>query len=185
MTMGSHQSARMMSDTWLTPPSIIKALGPFDLDPCCPPDMPWKTAARCYTPAEDGLAQPWFGRVWLNPPYSRQAVQWLDRMAQHGDGIALVFARTETEWFWRTVWKAATACLFLRGRIYFHRPDGTRASANAGAPSVLAAYGEANAARLIVSKIEGAYVRCVTPASASERVSEANANPHPPRAPHD
>jgi hypothetical protein len=158
MTMGSHQSARMVSDTWLTPPAILKALGPFDLDPCCPENMPWPTAARCYTPADDGLAQPWEGRVWLNPPYSREAVRWLEKMAQHGDGIALIFARTETEWFWRTVWKAATACLFLKGRLYFHWPNGERANANAGAPSVLAAYGAGNAETLRTSGIQGAFV---------------------------
>lgn len=157
-SMGSHQSAAMISDTWLTPPEIVKALGAFDLDPCCPPVMPWQTAERCYTPAKDGLQQPWFGRVWLNPPYSRDAVQWLRRMVQHGNGIALTFARTETGWFFETVWRAATACLFLEGRIHFHHADGRRAEANAGAPSVLAAYGKANSDSLAMSGIAGQFV---------------------------
>jgi len=148
----------MISDTWLTPPEILKALGPFDLDPCCPPVMPWKTAARCFTERDDGLAQPWAGRVWLNPPYSREAVRWLRRMAQHGNGVALVFARTETEWFWETVWRAATALHFFEGRIHFHHPDGRRARANAGAPSVLAAYGDDNAAALKSCRLPGRYV---------------------------
>ena len=91
--MGGHQSQAMQSDTWLTPPDVLAALGTFDLDPCCPADMPWRTAARHITPAEDGLAQPWAGRVWLNPPYSRGVIQWMAKLAQHGDGIALVFAR--------------------------------------------------------------------------------------------
>jgi len=43
--IGSHQSAAMMKDEWLTPPDIIKALGPFDLDPCAPIVRPWPTAA--------------------------------------------------------------------------------------------------------------------------------------------
>lgn len=159
VTMGSHQSAAMLSDTWLTPPEIIRALGEFDLDPCCPPVMPWHTATRCYTPARDGLKQPWFGRVWLNPPYSRDAVKWLRRMAQHGNGIALTFARTETAWFFETVWRSATAVLFLEGRIHFHHASGARAEANAGAPSVLAAYGAANADALQSSRIAGRLVR--------------------------
>lgn len=157
--MGSHQSARMESDTWLTPPEIIDVLGPFDLDPCTPKEMPWETAIHRYTPADDGLRQPWFGRVWLNPPYSREAVKWLEKMAEHGHGTALVFARTETEWFHRMVWQRATALLFLRGRIHFHDITGARASANAGAPSVLVAYGDEDAKLLRASQIAGMYVQ--------------------------
>lgn len=155
-SMGSHQSARMESDTWLTPPEIIKTLGDFDLDPCCPVNMPWRTAVRHYT--DNGLEQDWFGRVWLNPPYSREAVKWLDKMSSHGNGIALVFARTETSWFHRTVWEAAAGLLFLKGRVHFHRADGTRAQANAGAPSVLVAYGLENAHILKDSGVAGAFV---------------------------
>ena len=149
----------MKSDTWLTPPAIIQALGSFDLDPCCPPVMPWRTADRCYTPADDGLAQPWVGRIWLNPPYGREAVKWLDRLAAHGEGTALVFARTETDWFVRTVWMAASGCLFLHGRVHFHHGNGRRAAANAGAPSVLVAYGASDAARLQRAGIAGTFVR--------------------------
>jgi hypothetical protein len=32
------------ANTWLTPLSLIQSLGAFDLDPCCPPVMPWRTA---------------------------------------------------------------------------------------------------------------------------------------------
>lgn len=158
MGMGSHQSAAMISDTWLTPPEIIKELGPFDLDPCCPRLMPWKTAEFSYTAHEDGLKQPWEGRVWLNPPYSREAVHWLRKLVKHGDGIALTFARTETAWFFETIWRAATACLFLEGRIHFHYADGSRAAANAGAPSVLVAYGDENASALRAAMIAGHFV---------------------------
>ena len=41
--------------TWLTPRYIIDALGPFDLDPCCPPKMPWRTAAEMVCRPADGL----------------------------------------------------------------------------------------------------------------------------------
>ncbi|HWT40977.1 MAG TPA: DNA N-6-adenine-methyltransferase [Dongiaceae bacterium] len=170
--MGSHQSAAMISDTWLTPPEIIRALGSFDLDPCCPPVMPWPTAARMLNERDDGLSSKWEGRVWLNPPYSREAVKWLRKLAQHGHGTALVFARTETAWFFETVWRAASSVLFLEGRIYFHRADGTRAAANAGAPSCLVAYGAQDAVTLSKSGIAGHYVEIAHTSARSMNGSE-------------
>ena len=155
--MGSHQSTRSITDVWLTPPWIVEALGPFDLDPCTSDDRPWDTARKHYTKDDDGLAHEWEGRVWMNPPYTDAPV-WLERLAEHGDGIALVFARTETKMFFRSVWPKASALLFIEGRLYFHRPDGERAKANSGAPSVLIAYGEQAARRLINSAIPGARV---------------------------
>jgi hypothetical protein len=156
--MGSHQSASAISAVWLTPPHIVDALGPFDLDPCSPLDRPWDTAAKHYTIEDDGLSHEWEGRVWMNPPYGAAAATWLERLAKHGDGIALVFARTETRMFFDWVWPHATALLFIEGRLYFHRPDGTRAKANSGAPSVLIAYGHDAAQRLANSDIPGARV---------------------------
>ena len=55
MGLSSHQSARMKKDEWLTPPEILRALGPFDLDPCAPADRPWPTAALHYTVRDNGL----------------------------------------------------------------------------------------------------------------------------------
>ena len=77
---------------WLTPPHILKALGEFDLDPCASLDRPWDTARNHYTVEDNGLVQPWEGRVWLNPPYGAGMDLWLNRLANHpGGGIALVF----------------------------------------------------------------------------------------------
>jgi hypothetical protein len=60
VNLSGHQSARMKSDTWLTPPEIVYALGDFDLDPCCPEFMPWETAERMVCRRErDGLAMEW------------------------------------------------------------------------------------------------------------------------------
>ena len=139
--MGSHQSHAYQKDEWLTPPDLIKALGTFDLDPCAPIARPWPTANQHYTIEDDGLSQAWHGRVWLNPPYNRKVGAWLDKLASHGDGIALVFARTETSWFFDQVWRKARAVLFIEGRLHFHHVTGERAKANAGAPSCLVAYG--------------------------------------------
>lgn len=157
--MGSHQSARAKTTTWLTPPELIEALGPFDLDPCAAPSpRPWPTAAQHIELPRDGLAEPWSGHVWLNPPYSHAAWTWLSKLAEHGDGIALVFARTETAGFVREVWGKATAVLFLHGRLHFHYPNGERAAANSGAPSVLVAYGNSAAEKLRTSKLPGTYI---------------------------
>lgn len=158
MSMSGHQSARMISDTWLTPPEILNALGSFDLDPCCPPDMPWPTATRMISPPDDGLSSRWTGRVWLNPPFGQFASAWLAKMADHGNGIALIPARTETRMFYASVWPKADAVLFLRGRPHFHRVDGSRAAANSGAPIALVAYGTENA-RILSSSGLGV---CVT-----------------------
>lgn len=159
--MGGHQSADMKNDEWLTPPSVLAALGAFDLDPCAPVSPPWPMAARTFTTLIDGLSQPWTGRVWLNPPYGPPPIvgPWMKRMVLHNHGTALIFARTETELFFETVWDRATAVLFLRGRLYFHYVDGREANANAGAPSVLAAYGESDADILEGCAIDGQFLR--------------------------
>jgi hypothetical protein len=155
---GHHRSETGYSEDWLTPPDLLARLGPFDLDPCTPREMPWATSARRYTPDDDGLAQPWEHRVWLNPPYGRETGRWLRRLAAHGDGIALVFARTETGMFFRHVWAKADAVLFLRGRLAFHRPDGSLAGHNSGGPSVLVAYGRRNVAALAESGLAGVLI---------------------------
>lgn len=158
--MGSHQSAAAKSVIWLTPPAIVSALGSFDLDPCAAPaPRPWATAAHHITEEQDGLAHEWFGRVWLNPPYSEPVLsQFMDRLASHGQGTALVFARTETAAFFRNIWRRASGLLFLEGRLHFHYPDGTRAAANAGAPSVLAAYGPDDCDVLATCDLAGQFV---------------------------
>lgn len=124
-----------LTDVWLTPLNIIQALGPFDLDPCG--EVHWPTAKTIYT--EQGLELEWFGRVWLNPPYS-EVEKWLLRLADHGRGIALVFARTETKWA-QKIMSQATSVYFPAGRLKFHKKDGTL-KGNAGAPSMFLAFGE-------------------------------------------
>lgn len=112
---------------WYTPPQIVAAVVDFfddiDLDPCAEGGAP-KTipALRHYTVADDGLALPWFGRVYLNPPYGDAIPPWiakLDACYRAGGieaGIALVPARTDTAWF-DPLW-AHTIC-FVRGRLKF------------------------------------------------------------------
>lgn len=160
--MGAHQSAAMERDEWLTPPHVLRALGPFDLDPCAPVSRPWPMAASHYTAMDNGLAQPWAGRVWMNPPYGQETGKWMQRLTEHGNGIALIFARTETAIFFPWVWECATAWLFLKGRLHFHFTDGRRSAENSGAPSVLVAYGDNNAQALASSGLAGKLLHNVT-----------------------
>ena len=161
--MSSHHSPSPETEVWLTPPEIIAALGPFDLDPCAAPNpRPWPTAAEHITLPDDGLARKWpeKKRVWFNPPYSTTEIKrWLPRMVEHGNGTGLIFARTETDSFFRYVWDDATAVLFLRGRLHFHYPDGRRADNNSGGPSVLVAYGAYDSERLRTCPFEGKFIQ--------------------------
>ena len=96
----THQQSIGKSQIHLTPRSIIDALGPFDIGPCAASTRPFDCADVNYTESDDGLAQPWRGFVWMNPPYDRRGIgAWMHRIAEHGDDIALVHARTETKWF--------------------------------------------------------------------------------------
>jgi phage N-6-adenine-methyltransferase len=156
--IGGHTSPnRGATDSWITPKETVDALGPFDLDPCACSPQPWKCAENHYTIEQDGLAQLWEGRIWLNPPYS-EVWGWLDKLADHGRGTALIFARTEVKGFVEQVWQKASAIMFLHGRLFFHHPDGTRAKGNSGGPSCLVAYGRDDAQRLRESGLSGSIV---------------------------
>ena len=158
MTLGSHQTAVGKSQVHITPKWIVDALGPFDLDPAAADPHPWSCAEVNFTEKIDGLSMAWFGFVWLNPPFDRYGVaEWMECMAHHNNGIALLHARTETEWF-RPCWQHASAILFMDRRIAFCRPDGSEQPANSGAPPVLVAFGHEAADRLRNSGIAGALV---------------------------
>ncbi|MBM6499261.1 DNA N-6-adenine-methyltransferase [Flavobacterium macrobrachii] len=142
---------------WLTPPELVKQLGEFDLDPCCPVDAPFYHATNHYTIIDDGLSKEWNGRVYLNPPYGRGMELWLEKLKNHGNGIALIFARTETKCFFEHIWHDADAILFVKGRIKFYHVSGVQGG-TPGAPSVFIAYGKENASALQNSGIEGRFL---------------------------
>lgn len=155
--MGSHEKTREgETNEWYTPQHILDALGPFTLDPCTSERRPWNTATLHFT--DRGLERTWIGFVWCNPPYGPHAWRWLSKLAEHGNGIALIFARTETKGFFDEVWSKADALLFLRGRLKFHRHDLAATTSNAGAPSVLVAYGETAVERLKSSELDGVLI---------------------------
>lgn len=153
---GNMHGGEMAKDEWLTPPEIIHALGEFDLDPCAPvaPRI-WETAHHHFTIDDDGLSQEWRGRVWCNPPYGAQTARWMQKLAEHGNGIALIFARTETKTFFPHVWQRAAAIFFFDKRIVFHHANGLKAKSSGGAPSCLVAYGQENVQAIEKSGLGG------------------------------
>lgn len=99
------------------------------------------------------------GRIWLNPPYSKPLMwQFVEKLAEHGNGIALLFNRCDSNKFQDIIFTKATGMMFLRNRIKFFRPDGTRGD-SPGCGSILIAFGEDNAEILRTCDIAGKYVR--------------------------
>lgn len=98
-----------------------------DLDPCSNDQVTPNVQARAhYTAADDGLAQPWFGTIFMNPPYGREIVDWVHKLRQEWrrgqvkEAIALLPARTDTEWFDLLTAETDDLVLcFLRGRLTF------------------------------------------------------------------
>ena len=114
-----------------------------------------------YNKNDDGLKQERKGRVWLDPPYSRPLMECsVKRMAEHGNGIALLFNRRDSKMFQDVIFEKATAMKFLRNRIRSFRPDGTRGD-SPGCGGILIAFGENNAGILKNRDMAGKYVRSI------------------------
>ena len=156
--MNTKFQQKKASDEWYTPKEIIDALGPFDLDPCSPEHRLWDTAKRHYTKAQNGLSLPWEGRVWLNPPYSQPLLKmFVEKMAEHNRGIALLYNRCDNNMFRDIIFPKAKAMMFISHRVRFYQPDGTRGG-NPGCGSVLIAFGNQDARILQNCKIEGKFI---------------------------
>lgn len=108
-----------------TPPVIIEhvlaCFGAIDLDPCANPNA-IVPAGTHFMESDDGLAQPWQGRVYMNPPYGTEIDAWIDKFCtEYGCGhvseaIALVPGRIDTQWFKRL---RDFVCCFIAGRLTF------------------------------------------------------------------
>lgn len=125
--MAEHEPNRGQSDDWYTPPEIFDALGlTFDLDPCSPGHEHWVPAKKVYTKADDGLAQPWSGLVFMNPPFGGRNghVPWMVKFFDHMRGVAIVRSYTSSAW-WHSLMPRAEMILFPRGKTKFVRPDGS------------------------------------------------------------
>lgn len=149
-----HKPNQGDSDEWVTPKYIFDRIGlEYDLDPCMPEKIvPWIPCKKYYDYVDNGLECEWEGRVWLNPPYGRETGLWVKRLAEHNNGIALVFSRTDVKWWHETVPKATAVC-FIKGRITFIPWGGQSAPGNSGGPSVLIAYSDSCAKAIDGSKL--------------------------------
>lgn len=111
------------TDMWATPQDFFDALDAefhFTLDACAV-----KENAKCeayYTPEQDGLDQPWTGRVWCNPPYGRNVGQWVKKAHDTASGggfvVMLLPARADTRWFHDYIY-GKTEVRFIKGRLKF------------------------------------------------------------------
>lgn len=130
---------------WRTPANVlelVRQVGPIGLDPCSGPgSIVGAKTEWSLENGDDGLANSWAGHglVYVNCPYGREIVQWVDKCDREGSGIdceiiALLPARTDAKWFQR-LWYAQALC-FWKGRIRF-----LGAPASAPFPSVIAYWG--------------------------------------------
>lgn len=138
----SHEStAATIPVEWYTPPHIFQQLGIiFDLDPCAAPVHDHVPARHKYVLPTNGLIEPWNGTVWLNPPYGKHTGTWVRKLADHGDGIALVFARPDTAWFQEALLSADIVC-FVEKRIKFVNGQTGKSDGTPGAGSALLGWG--------------------------------------------
>jgi hypothetical protein len=158
MTLGSHQRAIGKSQTYITPRRITDPLQPIDLDVCASDERPWDCARINWT--SGSLERDWPRElfIFMNPPYDQRIVgRFIRKLAKQNNGIALLHARTETEWF-EPIWQSASGILFLANRIFFHLPDGSRLPHNSGAPPILVGFGAEALARLHRCGIAGTLV---------------------------
>lgn len=134
---------------WYTPAmypdAARKVMGSIDLDPAsCDEANRLVKASKYYDEAADGLTQPWYGNLWLNPPYcksgsiSNQETWTCKLIAEYEAGhvaqaVLLVNAATETRWFQRLY--DYPVC-FVKGRIRFISPTGTNTGPTVGSAFV-------------------------------------------------
>ena len=125
-----HVSFNSGNNEWYTPKEFIDAarlvMGTIDLDPASS-EIANETiqAEKIYTAKDNGLSLPWFGNVWLNPPYSSDLIgQFAEKVKakEYNQVIVLVNNATETAWFADIV-SVASAIVFPTSRVKFYKPD--------------------------------------------------------------
>jgi hypothetical protein len=146
--MALHEQCVGATDEWYTPLHVFKALGcGFDLDVASPGKdvTPWIPAVRFLT--QNGLAAPWYGFIWMNPPFGGRngLVPWLQKFFDHGSGIALTPDRTSAPW-WQEFAPRADAVLFVAPKLKFIGADGQPGASPAQGTCLMAAGSRAVAA---------------------------------------
>ena len=125
-----HVANNSGENEWYTPPKYTEAakrvMGAIDLDPASNElANKFVGADKFYTKEDDGLTKPWYGRVWLNPPYAQPLIaQFSDAVVEKfGRGefeqaIVLVNNATDTKWL-QSMMRVCSAACFLEGRIQY------------------------------------------------------------------
>lgn len=141
-----HVSNNSGENEWYTPGAILEparlVMGCIDLDPASS-DIANRLvgAQKYYTKEDDGLGQPWFGNVWLNPPYAQPLISefsaaLVEKRHEYTQAIVLVNNATETGWFQRILTIASAVC-FITGRVKFLDADGNASGAPLQGQAVL------------------------------------------------
>ena len=130
----AHVAQNSGDNEWYTPSPFILAaeavMGDIDLDPASSEIANEAVnATTFFTEQDNGLEKPWFGRVWMNPPYAQPLVtQFCERLAQFyksgkvTEAIVLINNATETAFFQDLAVHASAVC-FPRGRVRFWHPN--------------------------------------------------------------
>jgi phage N-6-adenine-methyltransferase len=129
------------SDDYWTPRWIFEILDlTFDLDVASPPDGPKNTPCLSYyTQETNGLTSPWYGRVFMNPPFSKPQ-PWIMRFLDHANGVGITSA-SKAKWF-DYLWRQVEGIVFLPATLKYESP--TQTNGSIFMPSVIFACGKEN-----------------------------------------
>jgi len=134
------------NDDCYTPPWVFKALGlKFDLDVAGAVKSDHVPAEYRYTIEDDSLSRQWFGRVWMNPPFSK-ILPWVDKFIQHHNGVALL--PTSTGVWMEKLWMLPSARWVILEPVNFILPNGREQKGSLPNRCYLIALGDSNAIAL-------------------------------------
>jgi len=144
ISLFNQEQENLTSDDYYTPKHLFDALDvKFDLDVASPPHATHVPCTKFYTQKDDGLTQPWYGNVWMNPPFSDPRL-WVRRFVEHNQGIALLSV-SKSRWF-NDLWDRRVPMVLLPSDFRFEDPKGGNGSIFM--PSALVALGSSNVAAI-------------------------------------